>query len=81
LVIDGISGQKSVGSSIDLVSCRNVLIYFDVATKKDILGRARRQLRPDGTLILGGAETTLNLDDGFERFQAGRAVCYRVGAR
>lgn len=51
----------------DLVFLRNVMIYFDVETKKAILGRAARVLRPDGYLLLGGAETTLNLFDSLRR--------------
>ena len=43
---------------MDLVFLRNVMIYFDVETKKTILGRMARVLRPDGYLLLGGAETT-----------------------
>jgi chemotaxis protein methyltransferase CheR len=64
--------------SLDIVFCRNVLIYFDVETKKKILGRIRTLLRPDGALFLGGAETTLNLDDGFERAPYEKAGCYRL---
>ncbi|HLJ96555.1 MAG TPA: protein-glutamate O-methyltransferase CheR [Gemmataceae bacterium] len=62
----------------DIVLLRNVLIYFDVATKKTILGKVRRLIRPDGYLFLGGAETTMNLDDAFERVPFERAGCYRV---
>jgi chemotaxis protein methyltransferase CheR len=62
----------------DIVFLRNVLIYFDVETRKKILGRVRRLLRPDGYLFLGGAETTLNLDDGFERVQTEKFVCYKL---
>ncbi len=62
----------------DVVFMRNVLIYFDVATKQSILQRVRRQLRPDGWLFLGGAETTLNVDDQFERVPLGRATSYRL---
>lgn len=50
---------------LDLVLLRNVLIYFDSPTRQQILGRVRRVLQPDGYLLLGGAETTHNLDDGF----------------
>jgi chemotaxis protein methyltransferase CheR len=49
----------------DLILLRNVLIYFDSPTKKQILGKVRRVLQPDGYLLLGGAETTHNLDEGF----------------
>lgn len=48
---------------------RNVLIYFDTQTKIAFLGKIRQLLRPDGYLFLGGGETTLNLDDSFERVQ------------
>lgn len=49
----------------DVVFCRNVLIYFDVETKADILARIRRQMTDDGILILGGAETVINVSDHF----------------
>ena len=62
----------------DLVFLRNVLIYFDVATKKSILSRTLRLMRPDGYLLLGAAETTLNLEDRFERVPLDRAGCYRI---
>ena len=64
--------------AMDIIFLRNVLIYFDIATKRQILARIRRVLRPDGYLVLGGAETTLNLDDAFERVQIGRAPVYRL---
>jgi chemotaxis protein methyltransferase CheR len=65
---------------LDLIFLRNVLIYFDVETKKAILGRIRRLLRPGGYLLLGGAETTFNLDEGFERVPIDRTSFYRVKA-
>ncbi len=60
----------------DLVLIRNVLIYFDVPTKRDILTRCRDHLRPDGYLFLGSSETTLNVVEGFERVQSGKTICY-----
>jgi len=41
----------------DIVFCRNVLIYFEEATKADILARIARQMAPDGYLVLGSAES------------------------
>ncbi len=63
---------------LDVVFLRNVLIYFDKETSQQILGRIRRVLRPDGYLFLGGAETTLFLDDAFERVPLNQASCYRL---
>jgi chemotaxis protein methyltransferase CheR len=62
----------------DLVFLRNVMIYFDVDTKKAILGRVARLLRPDGYLLLGGAETTLNLDDSFRRAEHLKGGFYQL---
>jgi len=62
----------------DVILCRNVLIYFDMATKKKILAELRGTLVPHGLLLLGGAETTLNLDDQFTRVTHGRAVVYQA---
>jgi chemotaxis protein methyltransferase CheR len=62
---------------MDVVFLRNVLIYFDPATKTQVLQRVRRVLRPDGYLFLGGAETTLGLDDGFDRVTVGSTIAYR----
>jgi chemotaxis protein methyltransferase CheR len=63
---------------MDLVLIRNVMIYFDVETKKTILGRLARVLRPDGYLLLGGAETTFNLDDSYRRVEPLKSGFYQL---
>lgn len=63
----------------DVVFLRNVLIYFDVETKQEILNNVRSVLRPDGYLFLGSAETTINIDSSWTRRQIGRATCYQPG--
>jgi chemotaxis protein methyltransferase CheR len=50
---------------LDLILLRNVLIYFDIPTRQQVLNRVKTVLQPDGYLILGGAETTHNVHDGF----------------
>jgi chemotaxis protein methyltransferase CheR len=62
---------------MDVVFMRNVMIYFDVDTKKAVLRRVAQVLRSDGYLVLGGAETTLNLDDSFQRVESLKGGYYR----
>jgi chemotaxis protein methyltransferase CheR len=62
----------------DLVLCRNVLIYFDLETKRKILQSIRATISPNGILLLGGSETLLNLDAGFDRKLSGAAVYYQL---
>ncbi len=64
----------------DIVLMRNVLIYFDVPTKREILKRVRGIMSPLGYLMLGSAETTMAIDDQFERVQFARGVTYRLAS-
>ena len=61
---------------MDIVFLRNVLIYFSVDTKKQILDKVHRAMHKDGVLFLGGAETTMNLNVKFERKLLGKATGY-----
>ena len=64
--------------AMDIIFMRNVLIYFDVPTKKEILAQVRHILRPDGYLFLGGGETTIHLDEAFKPTQFNKSICYRL---
>ncbi len=63
---------------LDLVLIRNVMIYFDVEMKKSILQRIADLLRPDGYLLLGGAETTFNLVDSYRRVEHLKTGFYQL---
>lgn len=58
----------------DVVLCRNVLIYFDHATKADVLARIRERMRHDGILYLGGAETVLGVSEAFRPVSGERGL-------
>lgn len=61
----------------DVVFLRNVLIYFDMATKQRILNRVHQSMKPDGYLFLGGGETLIQLPVPFERVTIDKTVCFR----
>jgi chemotaxis protein methyltransferase CheR len=63
---------------LDLVFIRNVMIYFDVETKKTILRKIRNCLLPHGSLFLGTAETTTSLDPAYQPVTFGKAVVYQM---
>ena len=63
---------------LDLVLLRNVLIYFNVETKRNILQKVQRYLRPDGCLLLGAAESTLHIEESYEVVHLERTAYYRA---
>ncbi|GBF27359.1 chemotaxis protein methyltransferase Cher2 [bacterium MnTg02] len=66
--------------TFDIVFCRNVLIYFDQPTKKDVLNRICKQLTPDGFLVLGAAETLVGLSDEYKPVSGRRGLYQVAGA-
>ncbi|MEZ5669296.1 MAG: protein-glutamate O-methyltransferase [Alphaproteobacteria bacterium] len=58
----------------DVVFCRNVLIYFDQATKGKVLEGIGGVMRPDAFLYLGGAETVLGVTDRFAPISGMRGI-------
>lgn len=44
-------------SNMDIVSCRNVLIYFDSVLQRKVLPLLHYSLKPEGFLVLGGSES------------------------
>ena len=68
---DAVSGQ------FDVIFCRNVLIYFDAASKTQVLRRLQSQLLPGGYLFLGHAES---LARGESRMKPVAPNVYRAAA-
>lgn len=72
-------GEWKLSRRPDIVFLRNVLIYFDVPTKRKILERVAREMIRDGGLFLGASETTLNVDPQWTRVGCDKAGYYQVG--
>jgi len=64
-------------SSVDLVSCRNFLIYLTPDVHRHVLGTFHFALRPEGYLMLGSAESADGASDKFAVVDAGRRL-YRA---
>jgi chemotaxis protein methyltransferase CheR len=60
----------------DLVFIRNVLVYFDAPTRRQILKEIHSTLFRGGWLLLGSAEVPSGLDDCFERVPIGNCTAY-----
>ncbi|MEO8321505.1 MAG: protein-glutamate O-methyltransferase CheR [Bradyrhizobium sp.] len=60
--------------TFDIIFCRNVLIYFDQATKMNIFDRVARMLEPDGVLALGAAETVVGITNAFKPYPERRGL-------
>ena len=46
----------TLGAPFDIIFCRNVMIYFDAATQRQVLVQMHRMLQPDGLLYVGHSE-------------------------
>jgi len=73
--IDLRNSMRTLGP-FDLVLCRNVMIYFDTATKRKIMMQIHNTMFRGGWLLLGSAETTIDLDGLFERRSLGGTTVY-----
>lgn len=67
--------------TFDIIYCRNVLIYFDEATKRAILERMAQLLPDDGYLLLGAAETVVGITSAFTPLEGAQGVSVKASAK
>lgn len=60
----------------DLVFCRNVMIYFDAETKRNIMKELHSTLFRGSWLLLGGAETAFGVEEWFDKQTVGSTTVY-----
>ncbi len=64
-VLNLLDSYLSIGK-VDMILCRNVLIYFEDELKKDIVERMHRQLHPHGVLMIGSSESITRITDMYK---------------
>lgn len=63
--------------TMDVILCRNVIIYFDLATKRRVMKSFHAKLRPGGCLLLGRSESLASVTTDFELKHLRRELVYR----
>ena len=71
------SPKVALLGAMDVILCRNVIIYFDLATKKQVMKTFHDTLRPGGYLLLGHSESLINVTADFELKHLSRDLVYR----
>lgn len=73
--------QDPYPSSFDIIFCRNVLIYFDLDTRKKVVQKLVSSLNGEGVLILGASENLINLIDNYIIREFGIARYYEFSEK
>lgn len=71
--------MSTIREEYDIIFCRNVLIYFDQPTIKQVATYFYQSLKKGGFLFLGHAENISNMDTGFETLSTNGTFYYRKG--
>lgn len=64
--INFMDNDFGLSEKMDIIFCRNVVIYFDKETQQNLMQKFHRQLRPGGYLFLGHSETLNGIDVDFK---------------
>ncbi|NMG58037.1 protein-glutamate O-methyltransferase CheR [Geitlerinema sp. P-1104] len=62
---------------MDLILLRNLLIYFEVPQRSQLLNQVCQFLKPEGYLVLGASETLTSSIEGFRAILRDEAVFYQ----
>ncbi len=63
--------------TMDVILCRNVIIYFDIETKRQVIDLFGQKLHAGGYLLLGHAESLINISSAFELRHLKHDLVYR----
>jgi chemotaxis protein methyltransferase CheR len=74
-LLDGL--RAATLGRVDVVFCRNVLIYFDAGSRRRVIDNLHDRLVPGGYLLLGHSESLLNLSTAFELVHLSSDLVYR----
>ncbi len=69
--------RLSLIGPVDAILCRNVIIYFDLAEKRQIITTLHSKLRPGGYLLLGHSESLMSLSTAFELKHLKKEMVYQ----
>ncbi len=72
--------RSALLGSLDVILCRNVIIYFDIETKRRVVLNFHHKLKPGGFLLLGHSESLINLSTDFELKHLRHDMVYRKPA-
>ena len=68
--------KNTFPKNIDIIFCRNVIIYFDKETQKKLFEKFYTYLKDDGYLLIGHSENITNITDRF--YLVGRTIYRKV---
>jgi chemotaxis protein methyltransferase CheR len=74
-LMDG--GRSLMVGQVDVIFCRNVLIYFDMKSRRRVIDGFYERLVPGGYLLLGHSESLLNVSTAFELVHLREDLVYR----
>lgn len=63
--INFMDNSFGINEKMDIIFCRNVVIYFDKQTQQNLMKKFYDQLKPGGYLFIGHSETLSGLDVKF----------------